>query len=577
MIVLNRVLLFLPLSGSFNIVPTARLGRTELFGTNRKARRLEQKQQNRSRSKLLDELESTKKPKKKKKRNTDDADDAKEEKINDMAGMAKGNVIQAETTDRPEISTVVIDEDTGIEKIAQGKAVMDVITRRAVELSALGPEYRLAQMFPGVNPETREEVRFRNFEEMDVMEMVSKLKEACMVPLTNQETGEVEEKIPPHPSVSQKGIDFVLANREYLGFRMSKLLGRLKLRAQSKEEKELASSYRNLWKHFITLEDHISAPFRQMLLDAEATCGPNFGNVDLKSFIGLELYERCATYVVLKGMVAHWEKKVLDADFVEKTPQTRGNYMEVLATGDPKRYLPNSPIIFRLDEVTRVCAAAQQMVKTFVEDETLFADLPPELRFIDGAFTMVGGTALRKYMIDFCDNENITPVALREGIRRFEQQMENLQIDPYGDLKNKITRLSEALSMGSGEEVNPYKNYLYNLNTNGPGFFQTYTADHHQNSMVRFLDQATPLKEGTFGPNNVGNVLSNEFSVLTGVKVGGEKISKTDYDGSYFKPPQRRTLGRPHDLGWLDLLNDEIPMPENDNNFDSDNWKEVSE
>merc|ERR1719491_1249519 len=122
MIVLNRVLLFLPLSGSFNIVPTARLGRTELFGTNRKARRLEQKQQNRSRSKLLDELESTKKPKKKKKRNTDDADDAKEEKINDMAGMAKGNVIQAETTDRPEISTVVIDEDTGIEKIAQGKA-----------------------------------------------------------------------------------------------------------------------------------------------------------------------------------------------------------------------------------------------------------------------------------------------------------------------------------------------------------------------------------------------------------------------------------------------------------------------
>ena len=56
------------------------------------------------------------------KRNTDDADDAKEEKINDMAGMAKGNVIQAETTDRPEISTVVIDEDTGIEKIAQGKA-----------------------------------------------------------------------------------------------------------------------------------------------------------------------------------------------------------------------------------------------------------------------------------------------------------------------------------------------------------------------------------------------------------------------------------------------------------------------
>ena len=122
---------------------------------------------------------------------------------------------------------------------------------------------------------------------------------------------------PPHPEVSDNAIDFVLANRDLLGPNMKKTLGRLKLRAQSQMKTEEAIQNRRLWKHFMTLESSISAPFRQMLLDAEGKVGPNFGNLDLNSFCSGELYERTACYLVLKGMVAHWEKKVREPNLLK--------------------------------------------------------------------------------------------------------------------------------------------------------------------------------------------------------------------------------------------------------------------
>ena len=87
-------------------------------------------------------------------------------------------------------------------------------------------------------------------------------------------------------------------------------------------EKEAALEYRTLWKHFLLLEDHISAPFRQILLNAEANVGPNFGNLDVQSYCGGALYVRTANYLVLKSMVAHWEKKYNDASKLEDIPET---------------------------------------------------------------------------------------------------------------------------------------------------------------------------------------------------------------------------------------------------------------
>lgn len=46
---------------------------------------------------------------------------------------------QASMMARPDVSEIVVDEDTGIKRIRQGKNVMDVVTRKAVKLSALGP------------------------------------------------------------------------------------------------------------------------------------------------------------------------------------------------------------------------------------------------------------------------------------------------------------------------------------------------------------------------------------------------------------------------------------------------------
>lgn len=400
---------------------------------------------------------------------------------------------------QPDVSTVTTDPETGIKRIQQGKYVMDKVTGKAVVLSPLGPEYRLAQMFPGVPDDVRDKHRF-DWKTVQVEEMVSKLREACTVPLKNAEKEWLG--IPPHPQISNPAVDFVLANRDHLGHRMKKTLGRLKLRAQSQFQKEEALAYRQLWKHFLLLEDHISAPFRQILLFAEGKIGPQFGNLDVASYCDGELYERTANYLVLKSMVAHWEKKYEDAKRLEEIPE--GDFMEQLYTGDPKRYLPDPPIIFRLDEVSRIVIMAQKMCKAFVESPALFDDLPPEVRFVEAALSIQGGTALRQFMLEeFCPQNNIDPASLREGLKRLYQQMFNMQIDPYGDLTMTLWNLCVASCVGTDDARDPYEDYIGNVKgmdyKSNPGFFQTYTFDHDKNSLVRFLDSAKTIDGATAG------------------------------------------------------------------------------
>ena len=493
---------------------------------------------------------------------------------------------------QPDVTTVVTDPDTGIARIQQGKYVMDKVTGKAVILSSLGPEYRLAQMFPGVPPETREKYRF-DWKTVTVPEMVEQLKQACTVPLKNSQTGEEWLGIPPFPQISNPAVDFVLANRDYLGHRMKKALGRLKLRSQSQFKKEEAAEMRELWKHFLLLEDHISAPFRQMMLNAEAKIGPNFGNLDMKSYCDGELYERTASYLVLKSMVAHWEKKYNDAMELDALPDEDGAFMAQLYTGDPKRYLPDPPIIFRLAEVSRIVVMAQKMVKAFVDEEDLFNDLPAEVKFIESALSIQGGTALRQFMLEeFCPNNNVDPASLREGLKRLYQQMFNMQIDPYGDLTMTLWNLCVATSVGTDEARDPYEEYIANVKgtsyENNPGFFQTYTFNHDKNSLVRFLDSAKTIEKGTAGSTeDVTRQIQGEALQLLGFNLGGggspnpatasrdAKKEQKDY-----VVPEDRAIGRPHMMGWLDLLGEDEELTGAGEEgakeeFEADKWEEV--
>mmetsp|Transcript_21009 Transcript_21009/g.31561 ORF Transcript_21009/g.31561 Transcript_21009/m.31561 type:complete len:610 (-) Transcript_21009:62-1891(-) len=488
---------------------------------------------------------------------------------------------------RPDVSSIVVDEQTGIERIQQGKYVMDVVTRKAVQLSSLGPMYRLAQMFPGVQPELRDLYRF-DWSKAEVGDMIEQLRDACSVKESDgikDDDGNLVVGIPPHPVVTNAGLDFVLANRDYLGPRMKKTLGRLKLQAQSQGDVKAASEYRQLWKHYMTIDDSLSAPFKQMIMDAEGRVGPNFGNLDLRSFCGTEVYERTASYLVLKGMVAHWEKKVRDAEYVERTPETRSNFIDVLMVGDPKRYLPDPPIIFRYDEVVRITLMAQNMTAQFVNTPELFDDLPVEVRFFEAATFIKGGTTLRQFMIeDFCPAEGITPEGLREGLRRLEVQLSNMQIDPYGDLKNVMSRLVDTMAVGTDDARDPYVSYLYSTGKDGPGYFQTYTFNHDRQSLVRFLDNAKEIQQGSIGPtSNLIDQLSNEANNLFGFGPKPEEMKK-QIKNEVYKVPDKRSCGRPHNTGWLDLLGDEevnggsstktSDDPE-DEVYESDNWREV--
>ena len=433
--------------------PVASLsGATTLYmGMNRKARRQQQRRQSKSRQKeFYDAVKDADKTAERdasspvgtfEDENLDRT--AFEEEISggrvssELGGEGESVVSGASVADavpdadqRPEVSEVIVDKETGILRVVQGENVKDIVTGKAVRLSNRGGEFRLAQMFPDVSPETRQKYRF-DWQTITVPQIVEKLSTVL----------ESNGKILPHPQVSDESVDFVLANRDYLGHRMSRCFGRLKLRAQSQFQKEEALRLRRLWKKFLTIENHISAPFRQIILDAEKKIGPNFGNLDLKSYCSGDVHERTASYLVLKGMVAHWEKKVKDAEYVESTPETTSNFLEILMVGDPRRYLPDPPIICRLNECLSVCLMARNMTQAFVSDQDLFDDLPCEVRFVDEALKIKSGTELRRFIVDeFCPREQITPERLREGVRRLNQQMHNLQ----GEWKKCVGMLDKA-------------------------------------------------------------------------------------------------------------------------------------
>ena len=476
----------------------ARAAATTLFAKSRKARRQAKKASKGRSQQFYEAIEEAAKDKDEKKdavatlpreeaaASASPPDNEEKDKREQMLEEAQQRYEQ-----RPDVSTMIVDEETGNEVLQQGQNVLDVVTRKAVKLSDLGPEYRMAQMFPGVPMDVRDKYRV-DWNTIEVPQLVDKLRDACSVKLDDGTTG-----IPKHPNVANSGIDFVLANRDLLGFKMKRTLIRLQMRAMWQQDKDMAIELQKLTKNYITIDNHISAPFRQILQDAEGRMGPNFGNLDLMKFSNGDLYERIGNYLVLKGMVAHWEKKVVDAKYIEETPQSKENFVSVLARGDPKRYLPDPPILFTLKECTQVCAMAQQMCNAFVENKELFADFPPEIIFLEEAFKISGGKALRKYIIDeFCPQQGITPEALREGMRRFYLQLDSMQTDPYGDLTNKIEDLAAAMAVGTEDQRDPYVKYLVNTDEDGPGYFQTYTFDHAKLSLVRFLDNQYPSAKG---------------------------------------------------------------------------------
>jgi hypothetical protein len=517
----------------------------------------------------------------------------------DPAAQARRDAIQQDAEkryqQRPEVSTMIVDEETGTEVLAQGQKVMDIVTRKAVQLKDT-PEERLAQMFPAVPPEIRNKYRV-DWRSITVPEMVEQLKEATYVTLKDGTRG-----VPPHPSVASKAIDFVLANRDYLGPRMKKTLGRWTMHHASKGDWDSAQEWKKVWDNYLILENLISAPFRQILQDAEGRVGPNFGNLDMKSFCKGDLYQRIGNYLVLKGMVAHWEKKVVDANFYEKTPQPEENYMRWLATGDPKRYLAEPPILWTLAECAQVCGKAQEMCQLFVQDEDLVADFPPEIVFLEEALKIKGGTALRKFMIEeFCPERGITPEALREGMRRFHHQLDSMQIDPYGDLTNKVELLYRAMAIGTDDERDAYEKYLgieANTDPNNPGYFETYTFYTSKYSLLRFLDSQYPGKQGFFemvGPTptkseaeetssnqddnpfaldnpfdlsnllggkddssgSSGNPFETLFGGLTGVTSNEKQLRfepDPDEQREPYETPEIRAIGRRYELGWLEKL-----------------------
>ena len=207
----------------------SRNSNTELYGMNRKARRNEMKKQNKGLN-IKKTLEETK----------EDGTTAIKEKVPDnTAPLFEEDASQQSLLDnRPDVS-MIVEDDNGMKRIVEGRAVLDITTGKAVKLSSLGPDYRLAEMFPGVPPDVRQKLR-KDKATVDPLEILEGFKEAVTLP-----DGSLPKK-----QVSDKGLDYMTANWDLLGEGMKKMIGRLKLRNQWQENiEEATKAYKIHEKH----------------------------------------------------------------------------------------------------------------------------------------------------------------------------------------------------------------------------------------------------------------------------------------------------------------------------------------
>mmetsp|Transcript_16480 Transcript_16480/g.24323 ORF Transcript_16480/g.24323 Transcript_16480/m.24323 type:complete len:586 (-) Transcript_16480:1061-2818(-) len=540
---------------AFHFVTQPRPTATSLYmGMSRKARReqerLDQKMEKKNK-KFRDTLEN------------ETSEDNPEDNPQQGVAMVNTNPEPDEVfgDDRPDISQFVLDPETKMKKLIPGKFVMDPISRKPVELHA-DPVARLAQMFPGVTKDVRQQHRL-NFPDIEVPDIIEKFRAAC----------EVNGELPKFPSVSQKGIDFVAANYDLLGRRFTRTLTRLKMRSAWLKEKENIVKYRSLLHHYYLIDNYLHAPFRQISVDAENRLGPNFGNLDVASYVGKEIYERTAAYIVLKGMQCTWEKKLRDANLIEQLDGERNpdNWYTTLAIGDPRRFQPQTDTIWELKDCSAICARSIEMVKAFVKDPNLYDGLPAELRFLEDALSVKGGAALRKYMVEeFCPKEGITPESLREGMRRLMQQIHQLSNDPYMDIWQVISKLHKAMCVGTDDAKCPYEPYINNPSKDSPGYFQTYTFNSDPNGLVAFMDESlgeaqkveVPQKQEST-PQAVDNPFESIDKLQESLEIFVEEFGQSPDDrgvqimsaeGAEYIPPKERALNRPHDLGWYEDL-----------------------
>lgn len=372
---------------------------------------------------------------------------------------------------RPDVCTLVTDKETGRRYLQSGKYVMDVITRKAVVLHD-DPVQRMEQFL--VVPRTMQQSIFHD---TPIEQRIQALKDAFYLKGTT--------KLPPYPSATRKAVDFCRMHRHLLAERLKQTLVRMSLRATSLEVHQLL-------QHLCLIENHLSAPFRQLVSTQDRVLGKNFGNLDVSSYISRDTapVERAAYYVALKSWVAKCERHVRDAEVWE-------SYQRQQHPGEPfvsKDMLSTLGLLggwywsgeegehASLYQATQVAIVLQQMSRAFTADSYLWNDeIPVELRYIEVALSLKTSSELRRYTTqEFLPSEGISFESLYERLERFLAQLENMAIQEYGEFRNLVEHLRETLwaGMDSGNKPDPYKVYLGNFDrVNGSGGFPSSFDD----------------------------------------------------------------------------------------------------
>mmetsp|Transcript_24059 Transcript_24059/g.50158 ORF Transcript_24059/g.50158 Transcript_24059/m.50158 type:complete len:519 (+) Transcript_24059:1-1557(+) len=428
------------------------------------------------------------------------------------------------TTKGEATQKVVVDSETGLRMISEGRAVMDVLTKQPVKLAST-TQGRNSEFMPRETDEERSRLRLSK---PKVEDLVEGLK------------GSIANLYQP---VDKDSVAWVLSNRDYMGVEMKRALTAVKLKMQSEGREDEAREYKALRDAYVILENYISSPFRQQVLTSESRVGPNFSNLDITSYAGDEECEVRATWVVLQGMRSVWEKKTRDQRYYEGTKRDSKNTMEYLSRGDPNRFNSDSDRKFYpLEDTERMTGWAQNMASTFSSNPTLMGMIGRDMRFVDKAILVEGGTEVRRIAYEFAKEEGIEVEELREGVKRLLCQLENMQPDPYGKFTRIVNDVVKAMEVGTDDERSIYGEWLYSNRKDGPGWFQTYRMPESDLSMLRFLENEVDVKEGGLGPM--------------------DEVFKQLGFGGVVEKVQGRKDDRPEGLGWIDILDDEIKEEE---------------
>lgn len=287
--------------------------------------------------------------------------------------------------------------------------------------------------------------------------------------------------------------DFLLANYDQLGLRLSLMLSGMKLHAQFKKDQAQMQRFADLRFSFVTAEEVQQLGLAQLMTETEQQMRPITQDLNLlKAIPGQAPSKVCAIWILLKAAVTAWQDKVEKAQ--GELDLLKANAGKSIPREGVEEFKIEQKEL-QLQDMRESMQSWQQISGIMGNDERFKSKLRPELRFLDAAFGMKGDAEVRNFAVKtFCEEQGWEFDQLREEVRRIRGAIERLPFDNYAGLSRAVMRISRILDDGKSDNVNVFRS----AEAAGQTYFETYTLldEPNKNEFIRFSDYVRQKKFG---------------------------------------------------------------------------------